>query len=81
VSSIELFLNDGFGRKSNAELHPELLGNPAADVALSRVAVKRAVEQDGMTLETAERLYGLNQILSLALSLGLICPRPSGLSS
>jgi hypothetical protein len=37
----------------------ELLDSPAADEALAKIAIERAMRKDGMTRETAERLYGV----------------------
>lgn len=65
ASSNEFFFKNALGQKCDAELHEELLNNPAADLAISRAAVKRAMEQDGLTRELAEQLYGLDQPPSL----------------
>jgi predicted house-cleaning noncanonical NTP pyrophosphatase (MazG superfamily) len=65
VSSSEYFYRNALGQKCDAELHEELLNNPAAELAISLEAVKRAMEQDGMTREMAEQLYGLDQPLKL----------------
>jgi len=39
--------------------HEHILNNPEADRRLAQRAIERAVEEDGMSLEEATRLYGL----------------------
>jgi hypothetical protein len=51
----EFFFRDGSKRRDGA-LHGPILDNPAADEAVSRQAIERAMRR-GLTRKQAERLY------------------------
>jgi hypothetical protein len=52
----EFFYRRG-GKRRDEALHGPILDNPAADEAISRLAVERAMRRD-LTRKQAERLYG-----------------------
>jgi hypothetical protein len=42
----------------SSAIYEELLDNPEADAALSKIAVERAIAENGMSRADAERYYG-----------------------
>jgi len=43
----------------DAPIHDEILDNPVADEALAKIAIQRAMEEEGLTREEAEELYAV----------------------